>query len=290
MTLEHGEPHAQPAAGHVADREGEAEGPVDAAGEREEQQRQSGEAEDAEHLHRVAADQIQAGQGGCGKDEEADSGLHEAAVDADPEEAERQQTDSQGRGLLVRFLAPREESPQGHDDHQRREHPAESVVADEERGPGAQPGAGRRRQRGPQDGPPVEHAVAVEAPRGDDVLQQDGDPVRAVGDAGRETEEDEDRQREEGAASRDHVQRAGDAAGQRECGVDDRRLVHGAEVSAPKVDSGLMADQTTPSRGPSDSSLFSFLGRLRFPQLFVVWRSSSSSTCSSPTCCPSSTS
>ncbi len=31
-----------------------------------------------------------------------------------------------------------------------------------------------------------------------------------------------------------------------------------------------MVDQTTPSRGPSDSSLFSFLGRLRFPQLFVV--------------------
>lgn len=31
-----------------------------------------------------------------------------------------------------------------------------------------------------------------------------------------------------------------------------------------------MADQTTPSRGSSNSSLFSFLGRLRFPQLFVV--------------------
>lgn len=32
----------------------------------------------------------------------------------------------------------------------------------------------------------------------------------------------------------------------------------------------MMADQTTPSRGSSNSSLFSFLGGLRFPQLFVV--------------------
>lgn len=31
-----------------------------------------------------------------------------------------------------------------------------------------------------------------------------------------------------------------------------------------------MADRTTPGRGSSNSSLFSFLGDLRFPQLFVV--------------------
>lgn len=31
-----------------------------------------------------------------------------------------------------------------------------------------------------------------------------------------------------------------------------------------------MSDQTTPSRGRGDGTLFSFLGGLRFPQLFVL--------------------